>query len=75
MSGMRRVDGKLDVEHPARADGDGAVLSSRAVPVLPMAYQRVDSAAEHVALMSEREVLHAVERFLRGETVGVAHQP
>ena len=75
VSGMRMVDGKLDVGHPARADGDGSVLSARAVPVLPVAYQRVDSAAEHVALMSDREVLHAVERFLRGETVGTAHQP
>ncbi|WPB76335.1 alpha/beta fold hydrolase [Archangium violaceum] len=75
VSGMRMVDGKLDVKNPPRADGDGSVLSARAVPVLPMVYQRVDSPAEHVALMSDREVLQAVERFLRGETVGTVHQP
>ncbi|KFA91129.1 lipase family alpha/beta hydrolase [Archangium violaceum] len=75
VSGMRLVDGKLDVKNPPRADGDGSVLSARAVPVLPLVYQRVDSPAEHVALMSDREVLHAVERFLRGETVGPVHQP
>lgn len=75
VSGMRVVDGNLDLEHPPSADGDGSVLSSHAVPVLPMTWQRVDSAAEHVELMSDREVLHAVDRFLRGETVGTVHQP
>lgn len=75
VSGMRMVDGKLDLAHPPRADGDGAVLSARAVPVLPIPYQRVDSAAEHVALMSDREVLHTVERFLHGEAVGTVHPP
>ncbi|MCY1073623.1 lipase family alpha/beta hydrolase [Archangium lansingense] len=75
VSGVRMVDGKLDLKHPPRADGDGSVLSSRAVPVLPMTWWRVDSDAEHVALMSDREVLHAVERFLRGEKVGTARQP
>ena len=75
VNGMRMVDGRLDLEHPPRADGDGAVLAARALPVLPMAYRRLDSSAEHVALMSDREVLQAVERFLRGEAVGTAHQP
>jgi pimeloyl-ACP methyl ester carboxylesterase len=72
VSGMRVVDGKLDLEHPPRADGDGAVLASRALPVLPIPFRSLDSSAEHVALTSDSEVLQAVERFLRGEAVGRA---
>ncbi len=75
VSGMRVVDGKLDLEHPPRADGDGSVQSARALPVLPIPYRRLDSSAEHVALMSDREVLQAIERFLQGETVGTAATP
>jgi len=75
VGGVRMVEGKLDLAHPSLADGDGSVLSARAVPVLPIPYRRVDSAAEHVALMSDRDVLQAVERFLKGEAVGTAHQP
>ncbi len=75
VSGVRIVEGTLDLTHPALADGDGSVLSARAVPVLPIPYRRVDSAAEHVALMSDRDVLQAVERFLKGEAVGTAHTP
>jgi pimeloyl-ACP methyl ester carboxylesterase len=75
VSGVRVVEGKLDLVHPTLADGDGSVLSARAVPVLPIPYRRVDSAAEHVALMSDRDVLQAVERFLKGEAVGTAHVP
>ncbi|HZH77907.1 MAG TPA: hypothetical protein VEY88_17910, partial [Archangium sp.] len=72
-SGVKVVEGKPDFAHPPRADGDGSVLSARAVPVLPIPYRRVDSAAEHVALMSDRDVLGIVERFLEGEAVGTAH--
>jgi hypothetical protein len=75
VGGVRVVEGKVDLAHPPLADGDGSVLSARAVPVLPIPYRRVDSAAEHVALMSDRDVLQAVERFLKGEAVGTAHQP
>ncbi|WNG32979.1 hypothetical protein F0U61_04610 [Archangium violaceum] len=75
VSGMRMVDGKLDLKNPPRADGDGSVQSARALPELPISYQRLDSSAEHVELMSDRDVLHAVERFLRGETVGTLYQP
>lgn len=75
VSGWRVVDGTLELKHPTSADGDGSVLSARALPVLPIPYRRVDSAAEHVALMSDRDVLHAVERFLRGEQVGTAPAP
>ena len=71
-SGYQVVDGKVEMENPPRADGDAAVLSARALPVLPIDWRRVDSAAEHVALMSDREVLQAVERFLRGEAVGTS---
>ena len=71
-SGYQVVDGKVELENPPRADGDGSVLSARALPVLPIAWRRVDSGAEHVALMSDREVLQAVERFLRGEAVGTS---
>jgi hypothetical protein len=70
VSGMRLVDGRLDLEHPPRADGDGSVLAARALPVLPIPFRYLDSAAEHVALTSDPEVLQAVERFLRGEAVG-----
>ncbi|WP_257463172.1 lipase/acyltransferase domain-containing protein [Archangium lipolyticum] len=75
VSGVRVVDGKLDLEHPPRADGDGSVLASRALPVLPIPFRHLDSPAEHVALMSDAEVLQAVERFLQGETVGTARSP
>ena len=74
VSGARVVEGKLDLEHPPRADGDGSVLSARALPVLPIPYRRVDSSAEHVALMSDRDVLQAIERFLKGEAVGMGSQ-
>jgi len=70
-SGFQEKNGTLDVEHPLNGDGDGSVVSSRALPLLPMAYRRVDSKSEHVALMSDKKVLVAIERFLRGETVGV----
>lgn len=75
VSGVRVVDGRLDLEHPPHADGDGTVLSSRALPILPIPYQRMDSSADHLALMSDREVLHAIKRFLQGEPVGPVHQP
>jgi pimeloyl-ACP methyl ester carboxylesterase len=75
VSGVRVVDGKLDLEHPPHADGDGTVVSSRALPILPIPYQRLDSSADHLALMSDREVLHAIKRFLQGEPVGTVHQP
>ncbi|QRN96469.1 alpha/beta hydrolase [Archangium violaceum] len=72
VSGVRVVDGKLDLEHPPRADGDGSVLASRALPVGSIPFRHLDSPAEHLALMSDPEVLQSVERFLRGETVGTA---
>lgn len=75
VSGFEVVDGKLDVTHPRHADGDGTVMASRAVPVLPLVYQRLDSAAEHVGLTSDPKVLDAIERFLKGETVGQVQQP
>ncbi|EPX57456.1 hypothetical protein D187_006631 [Cystobacter fuscus DSM 2262] len=69
-SGVRVVEGRLDLKNEPSADGDGAVLSSSALPVLSIPYQRLDSAAEHVALMSDRDVLRALERFFQGERVG-----
>ena len=62
-----RGRGTLDVEHPLLADGDGSVLASNAIPptdwVLP--YQRFFSTAEHVALVSDEQVLQEIARFLR----------
>jgi pimeloyl-ACP methyl ester carboxylesterase len=69
VNGVRMAGAKLDLEHPARADGDGSVPFWSALPALRIPYQRVDSEAEHVDLMSDRDVLQAVERFLRGEVV------
>lgn len=73
-SGFRVVAGQVDARHALRADGDGSVVSTRALPLLPMAYQRVDTQAEHTGMTSDREVLRAVERFLKGETVGPMHR-
>ncbi|ATB30500.1 lipase/acyltransferase domain-containing protein [Melittangium boletus] len=69
---FQEKNGTLDVEHPVYGDGDGSVVTSRALPVLPMAYRRLDSKSEHVALMSDKKVLGAIERFFRGEAVGTA---
>jgi hypothetical protein len=51
------------------------VLSSRALPIPSIPYQRMDSSADHLALTSDREVLHTIKRFLQGESVGPIHQP
>lgn len=75
VSGFRMEVDTVDLAHPLRADGDGAVLATSAVPVLPLRYQRLDSGAEHVALTSDRAVLQAIERFLQGEAVGPVHAP
>jgi pimeloyl-ACP methyl ester carboxylesterase len=64
VKGFRVTEGTLALEDPLHADGDGSVLASHALPLLPVPYQRMSRAAEHVALMSDREVLQAIERFL-----------
>ncbi|MFP2905767.1 lipase/acyltransferase domain-containing protein [Pyxidicoccus sp. 3LFB2] len=63
-SGFRMKDGALDLDDEVKADGDGAVLTTSAVPALPLPFERVDSRAEHVALMSDDDVLEAIARFL-----------
>lgn len=57
-------DGGLDLDDEVKADGDGSVLATSAVPALPLPFERVDSRAEHVALMSDDDVLEAIARFL-----------
>jgi hypothetical protein len=70
------MQGKLELENPLRADGDGSVPSSRALPLLPIPYQRLDRATEHLSLMSDHEVLQAIERFLHADsTVGQEARP
>jgi pimeloyl-ACP methyl ester carboxylesterase len=63
-SGFRMKDGALDVDDETKADGDGSVLATSAVPALSLPFERLDSRAEHVALMSDDEVLRAIARFL-----------
>jgi pimeloyl-ACP methyl ester carboxylesterase len=62
---FRLKDGAPDLEDEVTADGDGSVLATSAVPALPLPFERVDSAAGHVALMSDDAVLEAIARFLR----------
>lgn len=62
--GFRLKDGGLDLEHEVTVDGDGSVPATSAVPALPLPFERVDSRAEHVALMSDDDVLEAISRFL-----------
>ncbi len=63
-SGFPVKDGGLDLENEVKADGDGSVLSTSAVPALPLPFERLDSRAKHVALMSDDAVLEALSRFL-----------
>lgn len=60
-----RVEGdRFDFEHPVVGDGDGSVLAAFAQPPQPMRVQRVETSAEHMALMGAHDVQQAIARFL-----------
>ncbi len=63
VSGVRVTSTGFDFEHPANADGDGAVLLSSAAPPLP--FTRVDTPAEHVVLLNDPDVQRAIAAFLK----------
>lgn len=63
---FRVVAGQVSFESPVLGDGDGSVLSARALPPPPLRYERLESKADHVALMSDEAVQEAVARFLTG---------
>ncbi len=64
VSAFRTKEGRPDPHAEVTADGDGSVPTHSAVPALPLAHERLDSRAGHVELMSDREVLEAIARFL-----------
>lgn len=61
---VRAEGDRFDFEHPVVGDGDGSVLAAFALPPQPMRVQRVESSAEHMALMGARDVQQVIARFL-----------
>ena len=62
VSGVRVTQAGFDFEHPPSADGDGSVLLTSAAPPLP--FTRVDTTAEHVALLNDEAVQRSIAVFL-----------
>ena len=68
--------GEVDVKHAMLLGGDGSVLSASSMPLqLPWTYMVFDTRAEHLEMMSDTQVLQAVELFLKGQLVGPIHRP
>jgi pimeloyl-ACP methyl ester carboxylesterase len=62
--GERVVEGRVDVEHPVRGDGDETVAATSAVPPKPLTYALVETSARHVALLNDDEVRKAIAHFV-----------
>ncbi len=62
VSGVRVTETGFDFEHPPTADGDGSVLLTSASP--PLEFTRVDTTTDHVALLNDEAVQHAISMFL-----------
>jgi pimeloyl-ACP methyl ester carboxylesterase len=57
-------DGRVDLDNPVTADGDGMVLSSSAVPPKPIHATIVNTPADHGELVKDASVRHVVREFL-----------
>jgi pimeloyl-ACP methyl ester carboxylesterase len=64
---FRVLDGKPTFEDPIIADGDGSVLAARAMPPEPLHVDRLETRADHVAMVGDEEVREAVARFVAGD--------
>ncbi|NRD58790.1 lipase/acyltransferase domain-containing protein [Corallococcus exiguus] len=64
---FRIIDGKPTFEDPVLADGDGSVLTARAMPPGPLHVDRLETQADHVGMMGDEEVQEAVARFVTGD--------
>lgn len=64
---FRVIDGKPTFEDPILADGDGSVLTTRALPPAPLHVDRLETKADHVEMVGDRDVQEAVARFLEGD--------
>ncbi|RKI53246.1 alpha/beta fold hydrolase [Corallococcus sp. AB049A] len=64
---FRIIDGKPAFEDPVLADGDGSVLTTRALPPAPLHVDRLETRADHVGMMGDEEVQEAVARFVTGD--------
>ncbi|NOK38200.1 alpha/beta fold hydrolase [Corallococcus exercitus] len=64
---FRVIDGKPTFEDPVLADGDGSVLTTRALPPAPLHVDRLETKADHVAMVGDEEVMEAVARFVTGD--------
>ncbi len=63
-SAVRFEAGHFDFDHSPTADGDGTVLATSALPPPWLKAERLDSTAEHTALMRDPAVTEAISRFL-----------
>lgn len=61
---FRVVNGQPTFENPIIADGDGSVLTTRALPPSPMHVERLETKADHVAMVGDEAVREAVARFV-----------
>jgi hypothetical protein len=62
---LRAVSGKIDLQHPDLADGDGTVTATSAIPPAILPFDRFETHADHVALLNDAEVRAAVTAFIR----------
>jgi pimeloyl-ACP methyl ester carboxylesterase len=60
---LRVHDGFFDFEHPLRADGDGTVLVTNAIPRFQS--ETVFTSADHVRLLDDPAVRKAIEAFFK----------
>jgi pimeloyl-ACP methyl ester carboxylesterase len=60
-----KADGSFDLTAPLRGDGDGSVLTARATPPKPIDAQRVNTTAEHSALLNDDGVREVLRQFVK----------
>lgn len=60
-----KADGSIDLKEPVRGDGDGSVLTARAMPPRPITPQVVNTTAEHSDLLNDDGVREVLRQFVQ----------